>query len=90
MTAGTNVPAIQFTSVGWVAPSGPAVLAGVQLDISQAFGSSLNYGLTTPQGQLASSWGAIVANANSTFVYFAQQIDPAYSSGRFQDAIGRI
>jgi hypothetical protein len=88
--AGTNVPSIQFTSVGFVAPSGPAVLAGVQLDINAAFGSALNYGLTTPQGQLASSWGAIVVNSNSVFVYYAQQVDPAYSSGRFQDAIGNI
>ena len=86
----TNVPQIQFTSVGFVAPSGPAVLAGVQLDINAAFGSNLNYGLTTPQGQLAQSWGAIIVNSNSVFVYYAQQSDPAYASGRFQDAIGRI
>lgn len=86
----TNVPRIQFTSVGFVAPSGPAVLAGVQLDINSAYGRSFNFGLTTPQGQLSSSWGAIIVNANSIFVYYAQQIDPAYSSGRFQDAIGRL
>jgi hypothetical protein len=90
MTAGTNVPGIQFTSVGFLAPSGPAVLAGVQLDIDAAFGRTLNYGLTTPQGQLASSWGATIVNANAVFAYFSQQIDPAYASGRFQDAIGRI
>lgn len=86
----TNVPKIQFTSVGFLAPSGPAVLNGVQLDIDAAFGRSLNYGLTTPQGQLASSWGASIVNAYAIFVYFAQQIDPSYASGRFQDAIGRI
>lgn len=90
MTAGTNVPGIQFTSVGFLAPSGPAVLAGVQLDIDAAFGRSLNYGLTTPQGQLASSWGATIVNANSIFVYFSQQIDPNYASGKWQDAIGAI
>lgn len=90
MTDGTSVPSIQFTSVGFLAPAPAAVLAGVQLDIDAAFGRSLNYGLTTPQGQLASSWGASIVNANSIFVYFAQQIDPAYTSGRWQDAIGRI
>lgn len=90
MTTGTNVPAIQFTSVGFVAPSGPAVLAGVQMDINSAYGRNFNFGLTTPQGQLSSSWGAIIVNANSIFTYYAQQVDPAYSSGRFQDAIGRI
>jgi hypothetical protein len=89
-TGTTNVPQIQFTSSGFLAPSSAAVLSGVQLDISAAFGTSLNYGLTTPQGQLASSWGAIIVNANQAFTYFAQQIDPAFSTGRFQDAIGRI
>ena len=88
--AGTFVPQIQFTSVGFQAPSGPAVLAGVEMDINSAFGQNLNFNATTPQGQLASSWGAIVFNANSVFVYFSQQIDPAYASGRFQDAIGNI
>lgn len=88
--AGSNVPTIQFTATGFVAPSGPAVLAGVQLDIDAAFGRNLNYGLTTPQGQLASSWGASIFNANSVFVYYAQQTDPAFSTGHFQDAIASI
>jgi hypothetical protein len=88
--AGTNIPAIQFTATGFLAPSGPAVLAGQQLDIDTAFGSALNYGLTTPQGQLASSLAASIFNANSVFVYYAQQTDPSFASGRFQDAIGNI
>lgn len=90
MTIGTNVPSIQFTSVGFLPPSPPAVLAGVQLDINAAFGRNLNFGLTTPQGQLASSWGATIVNANAIFIYFANQIDPALNSGRWQDAVGRI
>ncbi len=90
MATGTNVPPIQFTATGFVAPSGPAVLAGVQLDIDAAFGRNLNYGLTTPQGQLASSWGASIFNANSTFIYYSQQTDPAFATGRFQDAIAAI
>jgi hypothetical protein len=91
MAQGTTfVPQIQFTSVGFVAPSGPAVLSGVQMDINGAFDLNLNQSFTTPQGQLASSWGAIVANANAVFVFFSQQTDPAFASGRFQDAIGRI
>lgn len=89
MANGTNVPSIQFTAVGPIAPSGPAVLAGVQGDITAAFQKTLNYNLNTPQGQLASSWSADIVNANSIFVYTALQFDPAYASGRFQDAIGR-
>lgn len=86
----TNVPSIQLTSVGYVAPPGPSVLAGVQADISAAFGKTLNFNLNTPQGQISSSLAASINNANQIFVYFSQQVDPAYSSGRFQDAIGRL
>jgi len=82
MTAGTNVPSVQFTQVGFLAPSGPAVLAGVQLDIDAAFGRNLNYGLTTPQGQLASSWAASISNAYAIFVYCSNQIDPSFASGQ--------
>ncbi len=87
---GTNVPAVEWTDRGFVAPSGPAVLAGVQADINAAFGRTLNYQLTTPQGQIASSEAAVVVNANGIFVYYTQQTDPAFASGRMQDAICRI
>jgi hypothetical protein len=87
---GTNVPAIQFTSVGFVAPSSAATLNGVEMDLNFAFSTTFDFNLNTPQGQLASSWAAIVVNSNSTFQYYAQQVDPSYSSGKFQDAIGRI
>lgn len=86
----TLVPTFTFGPTGFVAPSGPAVLTGVQGDINAAFGNTLNYQLTTPQGQLAQSQAAVISNAYATFQYYTQQIDPAYASGRMQDAIGRI
>jgi hypothetical protein len=88
--AGTLVPTFTFGPTGFVAPSGPDVLAGVQGDINAAFGNNLNYQLTTPQGQLASSEAAVISNTYATFQYYTQQVDPAYASGRMQDAIGRI
>jgi hypothetical protein len=88
--AGTNVPTFTFGLTGFLAPSGPAVLAGEQADIDAAFGNTLSYSLTTPQGQLASSNAAIISNTYATFQYYTQQVDPSYSSGRMQDAIGRI
>lgn len=88
--AGTNVPTFTFGPNGFLAPSGPAVLAGEQADINSAFNNTLNYQLTTPQGQLASSNAAIISNVYATFQYYTQQVDPAYSTGRMQDAIGRI
>lgn len=86
----TNVPPPEFTSRGFTSPDGPAILAGVQADIDAAFGNALNFAMSTPQGQLASSWAAIIANTYAIFTYYAQQLDPAYASGRSQDAIARI
>jgi hypothetical protein len=88
--ATTNVPAPIFSAAGFVAPSEPDILTGVQQDIDSAFGGGTNLALETPQGQLASSQAAIIGNAYSLFVLFTNQVDPSYASGRMQDAIGRI
>jgi len=86
----SSVPPIEFTESGLVIPSESAVLAGVQEDINSAFGGGLNPALETPQGQLASSEAAVIADKNAEFAYFVNQVDPQYASGRFQDAIARI
>lgn len=86
----TNVPNPVFAANGFVVTPGPVILAGVQADWSAAFGRPLNYNLNTPQGQLTSSLAALVSNYQGLFVYFSQQVDPAFASGRFQDAIARI
>lgn len=86
----TNVPSPEFTALGFIAPPEPEVLAGVQDDWNTAFGGNLNPGLTTPQGQLASTQAAIIGEKNTTFVYFTNQVDPAYATGRMQDAIANI
>lgn len=88
--ADTNVPDVTFGANGFIIPSEEDVLAGVQADINVAFGGELNPALETPQGQLASSMAAAIGNKNQTFLYYTQQTDPAYASGRMQDAIGRI
>ena len=87
---GTNVPAVTFGPLGFLAPGAPLVLEGVQLDYNAAFGGNLSYTLTTPQGQLSSSEAALIVNFNSIFVYYTNQVDPAYATGRMQDAIARI
>ena len=85
----TSVPAIQWTAQGVVLPTEAAILAGVQSDIDTAFGGGVNPGLSTPQGQIASSDTAIIADKNSAIAYVVNQLDPQYAEGRFQDAIGR-
>jgi len=90
MAITTNVPAPTFAPTGFVAPTESDILAGVLADFQAAFGGSLNPALNTPQGQLASSLTAIIGEVNDTFLFYAQQVDPAYAAGRMQDGIGRI
>lgn len=86
----TNVPKVVFGPNGFQAPPEDEIVAGVMLDMQDAFGGNLNPALESPQGQLASSEASIIGNANDTFIYYTNQVDPAYAQGRMQDAIGRI
>ena len=93
----TNVPAPVFGDTGFVAPAESALLDGALADLNAAFGGNLRIAnadgsraLTTPQGQLASSMAAALGDANALFVSLANGVDPAFASGRMQDAIGRI
>lgn len=86
----TNVPPIQFAPTGLIVPQESDVLTGVQEDINEAFGGNLNPGLTTPQGQLASSTASIVADGNGVFAEFVNQVDPDTADGFMQDAIARL
>lgn len=90
MAGTTSVPAIEFTPAGLVIPVETDVLAGVQADMNAAFGGNLNQSLATPQGQLASSQAAIIADKNAKFALFVNQIDPATADGFMQDAVARI
>src|SRR6267378_6810696 len=90
MTITTHVPPVQFTPVGLVVPQESEILAGVQQDYSDAFGGNINPGLNTPQGQLASSTTAAIANANAALAEFVNQVNPDTADGFMQDAIGRI
>ena len=90
MPLSSSVPQIQFTAAGLVLPTEDAILAGVQADMDAAFGGGLNPALETPQGQLASSQTAVIGDKNGEVALIVNQVDPQYSDGVFQDAIGRI
>lgn len=87
---GTNVPAITFGPNGFQAPAEQDILNGVFADIDAAFGGGLNPSLSSPQGQLATSIAAIIGSANDSFVSLTNQMNPAFSDGRFQDGIAEI
>ena len=97
MTATTNVPRPVYSDLGYQAPAETEILAGAQADINAAFGGVLNFTTSTggrtnstPQAQLATSEAAILGFVNDTFLKFTNQVDPAFSAGRMQDAIARI
>ena len=86
----TSVPDIQFTTTGVVLPLESAILSGVQQDMNTAAGGTLSMTLTSPQGQLAQSSAAIIADKNNAIAEVVNQVDPDFASDRWQDAIGRI
>lgn len=88
--ASTNVPEPTFGDDGFQLPAEADILAGIIADLQAAFGGGMSESLETPQGQLASSLSAIIGNVNDTFLWYTQQADPAYASGRNQDALARI
>ncbi|WWQ12959.1 hypothetical protein PQ43W_13 [Ralstonia phage PQ43W] len=91
--ATTNVPLPTFSPTGLVTSSEQAILNGVFADYVAAFalnGKSLGTGLTTPQGQLAQSQAHMVAAFQAALAQLIANVDPATSSGSFQDALGRI
>jgi len=90
MSGFSSVPKIEFTDNGLVLPQESDILTGCSTDINAAFGNRLSANLETPQGQLASSWTAIIADKNDSFAQFVSLVDPATSSGIMQDAIAKL
>ena len=90
MSLSTNVPQLSLGNLGPILPEELDVLGGVLSDFNDACGGQLNVSLSTPQGQIATSQAAAIADKNSQLAYFYNQFDPLYASGRMQDAIGRI
>lgn len=86
----TSVPTVTFGERGFIAPQESSILVGVQTDINTAFGGNLNPGLTTPQGQLATSETAIIGYVNDTFVNMTNMFNPDFAYGRWQDGLAQI
>ena len=86
----SSVPSPTLGTTGFTAPDEGTILDAVQNDINAAFGGALDPGLSTPQGQLASTLTALVGDKNNGFLGIVNQVDPQYSQGRMQDGIARI
>lgn len=90
MSGTTSVPPIEFTNRGFVAPSEPSIVTGLDADWNAAFGGDLNTAPSTPVGQLIASEAAMLGDNYSLQAALYNGVDPAYASGRMQDAIARI
>ena len=84
------IPQPTFGATGFIVPAESDILLAVKAAWNNAFGGALNMADETPQGQLAVSQTAAIGNANDAFAFLAQQMDPAYNVGRYQDGIARI
>ena len=86
----SNVPTPAFTAAGLTVPTESQIKAGLWADFQAAFGGNLNESDATPQGQLVTSLTATIGAANDLLLSYVNLVDPALSSGRMQEAIGRI
>ncbi|MFT9016569.1 MAG: baseplate J/gp47 family protein [Acetobacter sp.] len=86
----TSVPAPTLSDTGFVAPARSDILAGALADLNAAFGNVLNTDLSTPQGQLATSFTAALGDCYDQMLALFNGVDPARASGRMQDAIGNL
>lgn len=89
-TITTAVPGVKFSTSGLEVPDESDVLAGRLTDLATALGTDMSRELTTPQGQIATSDTAIIAEKNDQLLAIANSVNPDFASGRWQDAIGRI
>jgi len=87
----SNVPALQITPTGVVAPDAVTIRDGVLADENIAFGGDLDIVTpSTPQAFLADQLTTNIRDSNAAIAYYVSQVDPATAEGRMQDAIARI
>lgn len=90
VTVSTAVPSVTFSDTGLAAPDEIDILNGRLTDLGTAMGGGMSKSLTTPQGQIAMSDTAIIADRNDLLIELVNGINPDFASGRMQDAIAQI
>jgi uncharacterized phage protein gp47/JayE len=86
----SSVPFPTYGANGLVLPNEQDVFVGVLADMVAAFGGNLNTSPATPQGQMATTAAAALMGCFELMAAIVNGVDPAYASGRMQDAIARI
>lgn len=86
----TAVPPVVISDSGINIPDTADVLSGRLTDIINALPGGASESLTSPQGQIAITDTAIIAQVYSDLARIVNQVNPDFAQGRFQDGIGRI
>lgn len=84
------IPKIQITDNGYIVPTTQEINVGVWQVLREALGDNISQVQGTPQYQLATSWTAIIKDIYDHDVELANQYDPRYATGIYQDAIGEL
>lgn len=84
------IPKIEITDIGYKVPTTEQINAGVWDVLRRSLGESISTVQGTPQYQLATSITAIIRDIYDHDVALANQFDPRYASGIYQDAIGEL
>lgn len=84
------IPEIKLTEVGYLVPTTQEINTGVWQVLNDAMGGNLSQVQGSPQYQLATSFTAIIKDFYDKQVELANQFDPRYAKGIYQDAIGGL
>lgn len=84
------IPKIQITDNGYIVPTTQEINVGIWQMLRGAFGDNISQVQGTPQYQLATSITAEIRDLFDHMVELANQYDPRYATGIFQDAIGEL
>lgn len=85
-----TIPKIEITDTGYIVPTTEQINVGVWQMLQAALGDNISQTQGTPQYQLATSFTAMIKDVYDNFVLLANQFDPRYASGIYQDAIGEL
>ena len=81
---------LEITDSGIISPTTSEIKQAIQTVFTNAFGTDLSLDDATPQGVLIDDLAALKQASNSILLYLANQFNPEFASGIFQDALANL
>lgn len=85
-----TIPKIEITDIGINAPTVEQINTGVWQTLQSALGDNVSQVQGTVQYQLATSFTAMIKDVFDSFIELANQFDPRFATGIYQDAIAEL